>query len=226
MSRKTEVEIKLALASPRAAARELARLGFRRRGGRQFERNWIFDDERGSLRRAQRLFRLRRRGAARRAFWTLTAKGPVARGRYKAREEAELALPAGGEMAAVLAVAGFHPVFIYDRYRTVFADGHGEASLDETVAGCFLELEGPPRWIDRVAAALGRGAADYITASYVELLAPGARRGRGAPLASAASRPSAVNSRASMPASRPKRRKVALVTGPIEASKTPAKRSR
>jgi len=47
--------------------------------------------------------------------------------------------------------------------------------LDETPLGVFLELEGPARWIDRTARALGFSESDYITDSYAELH----RRSRG-----------------------------------------------
>ncbi len=41
--------------------------------------------------------------------------------------------------------------------------------LDETPVGVFLELEGPPEWIDRTAGTLGFSEGDYITLSYLEL---------------------------------------------------------
>jgi adenylate cyclase, class 2 len=37
---------------------------------------------------------------------------------------------------------------------------------DETPIGNFVELEGPPRWINEVAQQLGYARTDYITASY------------------------------------------------------------
>lgn len=43
------------------------------------------------------------------------------------------------------------------------------ASLDRTPIGTFLELEGPRRWIDRIASHLGYTPADYITRSYAAL---------------------------------------------------------
>ena len=43
------------------------------------------------------------------------------------------------------------------------------ATLDETPIGVFVELEGPPDWIDRTARRLGFSPADYIKASYARL---------------------------------------------------------
>ena len=42
-------------------------------------------------------------------------------------------------------------------------------TLDETPIGNFIELEGPRRWIDKVARQFGYTRADYITASYAVL---------------------------------------------------------
>lgn len=71
----------------------------------------------------------------------------------------------------VLQAAGLRPVLRYEKYRTVFArqDEPGLALLDETPIGPFLELEGPPQWIDRCAAAMGFHVADYLTQSYLSL---------------------------------------------------------
>jgi hypothetical protein len=41
--------------------------------------------------------------------------------------------------------------------------------LDETPIGEFLELEGPPSAIDRMAKLLGYSRSDYITKSYLAL---------------------------------------------------------
>ena len=41
--------------------------------------------------------------------------------------------------------------------------------LDQTPIGDFLELEGPPEWIDATAAALGYSESDYVTSTYRDL---------------------------------------------------------
>ena len=50
--------------------------------------------------------------------------------------------------------------------------------LDETPIGSFGEIEGPPRWIDRVAKALAIPREQYITKSYAELFYAWKRRTR------------------------------------------------
>jgi len=43
--------------------------------------------------------------------------------------------------------------------------------VDETPIGVYMELEGPPAWIDRLAVQLGYGEADYLNLSYARLYA-------------------------------------------------------
>lgn len=129
----------------------------------------MLDDARRSLKRAGCLLRLRRSGAR---AW-LTYKGPARPGRHKDREEIEIPLApdavAGAER--ILERLGLHPVFRYQKYRSEYArEGEpGTVALDETPIGVFLELEGPPAWIDRTARRLGFSSRDYITATYAEL---------------------------------------------------------
>jgi adenylate cyclase class 2 len=78
----------------------------------------------------------------------------------------------------VLTSLGLREVFAYEKFRTVFVAA-GQAALpaaplpaapqavfDETPIGNYLELEGPAKWIDRVASRLGFSPRDYITATY------------------------------------------------------------
>lgn len=174
----TEIEIKLAVADAGALPRQLAALGLRRSSPRQHEMNWILDDARASLRRQGRTLRLRRRGRGSRAAWLLTAKGPARAGRYKVRPEAELALREGAEVLPLLELAGMRPQFVYERFRTIYRDRAGEAVVDETPIGTFLELEGPRAWIDRMARGLGFAPGDYITKTYAGLFRAFARRHR------------------------------------------------
>jgi hypothetical protein len=51
-----------------------------------------------------------------------------------------------------------------------------EIDLDETPIGTFVELEGPPRAIDRVAKELGYSKPDYIVTNYLVLYREECRR--------------------------------------------------
>lgn len=176
-----EVEIKIAMAGAREARRLLAAHGFRVLRRRVFQDDIVLDDARRSLKRAGCLLRLRRSGAR---AW-LTYKGPARPGPHKDREEIEILLAAGALSGAqrILERLGFAPVFRYQKYRTEYArEGEpGVAALDETPIGAFVELEGPPAWIDRTARLLGFAPPDYITATYAELYQEHRRRHRDAP---------------------------------------------
>ncbi len=166
-----EIEIKLQLESAEAGRRRLEAAGFRGTGSRTFQADTIYDTGGGALRRAGSLLRLRRSGAAAAAL--LTYKGPCEPGKHKSREELETTAGDASTLARILGRLGYQPAFRYEKYRTGYAREQepGTAFVDETPIGCFLELEGPPEWIDGTAAALGFAESDYITASYAALYA-------------------------------------------------------
>ena len=96
-------------------------------------------------------------------------KSPAAiGGRHKSREELEIEISDAGTALAILENLGFHRVFRYQKYRTEYSQpgARGVVTLDETPIGCYLEVEGSPRWIDRTARKLGFSEKHYITASY------------------------------------------------------------
>ncbi len=136
-------------------------------GARVFEANTVFDTPDLRLRQARELLRLRECGG----MVTMTWKGPPAEGPHKSREEVETT---AGDAAAVRRLwerLGYQAVFRYEKYRTTFheASGGGEAVIDETPIGCFIELEGSAPWIDENALRMGYAADEYITGSYATL---------------------------------------------------------
>ena len=169
-----EIEIKLRLASAADGRTKLATAGFLERSPRCLESNTIYDDDRQSLRQRGELVRVRHYGEQ--VLLTFKGRGgevagSVAGSLHKHRPEMETVVAHGAPLVAVLQAAGLRPVLRYEKYRTVFArpDEPGLALLDETPIGPFLELEGPPEWIDRCAAAMGFHVADYLTQSYLSL---------------------------------------------------------
>ena len=161
-----EIEVKLRIASPEEARARLAALGWTP-GDRLFERNAVYDAPGHPLERAGKLLRIRETGG--RAI--LTLKLPAGGfGVHKVREEHNLDGD-GPTLERIVGGLGFQCAWRYEKRRTRFRKP-GEAGvieLDETPVGDFLELEGPPEWIDSTAAALGYTAADYITSTYREL---------------------------------------------------------
>lgn len=160
-----ETEIKLWLRDAASARRRLIAAGFRLLKRRVFEQNTVFDTPSLKLRKAASLLRVRRAGKSA----TLTYKGPPIPGPHKSREELETAVSAPEALCGVLERLGFRPIWRYEKYRTEYRYGAGVATIDQTPIGVFVELEGPPDWIDRTARRLGFSPADYIKASYARL---------------------------------------------------------
>lgn len=162
-----EIEIKLAVSSARDARRRLKAAGFHVARRRLFEGNTIFDTPKLTLRRSHSVVRLREAGGEA----ILTYKGPPIPSRHKSREEIESTVEDPRAVRAVLERLGYRAVWRYEKYRTEYKleRGAGTATLDETPIGIYLELEGGPRWIDRMARVLGFTHQDYITASYGRL---------------------------------------------------------
>lgn len=109
----------------------------------------------------------------------LTSKAPVPpspRSRYKEKLEREVVLRSARRSEANLRSLGFRPGFRYEKYRTSFRLSGLHVELDETPVGTFLELEGAPRAIDRVARALGFSPRDYVRSTYWDLYAAECRR--------------------------------------------------
>jgi adenylate cyclase class 2 len=162
-----EVEIKLRLEDAAQGRRLLRNAGFRVAKRRVFEQNTLFDTAANELRRSGSALRLRTCGRRH----LLTFKGPSESGRHKTREELELSLGDRDAFEQILDRLGYRPAFRYEKYRTEYRDAAatGTAMLDETPVGVYLELEGPPDWIDRTAASLGFSTTDYITETYAAL---------------------------------------------------------
>ena len=167
-----EVEIKLPVSDLIATKEHITQLGWRPLTPRTFEINILLDLADSSLRNQGVVLRLRQYGD--RAV--LTYKGPGQDAKHKVREEFETSVGDLQTLQVILGHLGYHPTFRYEKYRTEFTDNTGHLTLDETPIGNFLELEGPPDWIDNQAARLGYSESDYITLSYGRLYAAYCRR--------------------------------------------------
>jgi adenylate cyclase class 2 len=199
--RHKEVEVKLCVGDVAGLLSRLRKLRAQRLS-RVFERNVLYDFSDRALMKRDSLLRLRwefpagrESSPTRTGYWLkpgqrhyagvrawLTYKGHGNRsGRYKMREELELAIGDPDTLAALLKAVGLHSAFHYEKFRTCFRlpQVPGVAvELDETPIGTYLELEGRPRGIDRAARLLGRSPGDYITASYYVLYCNFYRRRR------------------------------------------------
>ncbi len=168
-----ETEIKLAVQDPRTLRRRLAELQFRLVQPRRFESNTLFDFPNLRLRKSRSLLRVRVVDGK----TLVTFKGaPLVSRRYKVRPEVETKVEDADRLREIFRGLGLRECFRYEKYRTVYAQRglsrrvrRPLLMVDETPIGNYLELEGPERWIDRMARELGYRPEDYITASYVAL---------------------------------------------------------
>jgi adenylate cyclase class 2 len=191
-----EIEIKLRVNDVEELKGRLKRMGARlvsAGNGRVHEWNTLFDTARQDLRKREQLLRIRRGKKNARQPALLTFKGPVfaerRRGgnskhdeRHKIREEIEIQISDAAALAKILERLNMRPSFHYEKYRTTYRLPHRAwakgllIELDETPIGTFMELEGPPRAIDRAAKELGFSKKDYVLTNYLRLFAEECRR--------------------------------------------------
>ena len=165
MASNKEVEIKFRVTNVSLLTRRLRTAGFRAVTRSTHEMNTLYDLTGQQLRKKGEILRLRKYGNN----WILTHKTKGKAGRHKTRVETELGVTDGKKMDSILHAIGFSPTFRYEKYRAEWSDRKGHVVVDETPVGNFGEIEGPPRWIDRIARLLEISPADYITLSYAEL---------------------------------------------------------
>ena len=193
-----ETEIKLKVEDVKAFTRKLKKLGAKTVGtgdGRVHEFNTIFDTPDGGLAKHGQLLRIRtetrggksKAGAENRIV--LTFKQPTVRAvsdegaRFKVREETETELTDSVALTRIFEGLGMRGWFSYEKYRTTWKLGAKEKwakdlliEVDETPVGTYVELEGPPEAIDRVAEAFGFARKDYLLKNYLTLYAEDCRR--------------------------------------------------
>jgi adenylate cyclase, class 2 len=106
---------------------------------RVFELNLRFDMPDGSLTGKRQVLRLRQDERAR-----LTFKGPAdAMKEISSRPEIEFEVSSFENARALLEALGYRVSVMYEKYRTTYALGGCEVTLDELPYGHFAEIEGP-----------------------------------------------------------------------------------
>ena len=164
-----EIEVKFSVRNLKALEAQLSELGFHCKTPRTFERNILFDTPARELRATRQILRLRRYGER----WVLTHKQATPNdspdARHKERIETETAVEDGEAVASIFRVLGYTSTFVYEKWRSEWADNEGHCVLDETPIGLYAELEGPREWIDRMLIALHVDQADVTILSYGRL---------------------------------------------------------
>jgi adenylate cyclase class 2 len=157
-----EREVKLRFDSPEEARAAILATGATPLRCRRLQEDALLDTEDAFLRRRQCVLRIRTEPGKS----LLTFKGPVQPGIMKVRDEHETVVADGDALLTILREFGLHVWFRYEKYREEFAAEDVVIAIDETPVGTFVEIEGGEERIHRVAAALGKTPADYITDSY------------------------------------------------------------
>jgi adenylate cyclase, class 2 len=161
-----ETEVKIRVADREALEQKLPALGFARITERTLERNTLHDTPDRKLRNTRQILRIRQYGSK----WVVTHKcvpsGMTEEGPHKNRVETETLVEDGPAMGKVFEALGFGPVFVYEKWRTEWADQQGHCVIDETPLGVYAELEGPSEWIDATARNLDIRESEFITLSY------------------------------------------------------------
>ncbi|HNV85710.1 MAG TPA: class IV adenylate cyclase [Candidatus Omnitrophota bacterium] len=160
-----EIEQKYRLKNLSAMRRRLRAFGARKLSGGT-EYNALFDRE-GMLRFRKQVLRLREFSGKGR----LTLKGPrMKRKHYSRRMEIETAVDFG-KMEQILKMTGFRKTVSYRKYREEYLLSSCTITLDRVPRfGRFLEIEGAPEKIRKVAARLGLGDRDKEPRSYLEMI--------------------------------------------------------
>ncbi|MBI2677280.1 MAG: class IV adenylate cyclase [Candidatus Koribacter versatilis] len=161
----SEVEIKFLIPDLGALAAKLRAAGFHEQTPRTHEMNVLYDFPDRPLRARGELLRIRKYGDK----WKLTHKAKGGAGKHKSRVETETGLNDGAALETIFRALGLSESFRYEKFRSEWSDGKGHVVLDETPIGNVAEIEGPPEWIDAIAAKLDVGERDYITKSYAQL---------------------------------------------------------
>lgn len=165
-SKHTETEVKIWVADLAEIERRLKSAGAVLHAARVYERNVRYEDADDSLTPDDRVLRLRQDTRVR-----LTYKEPGLSGTAGVISRTELEITVDNFETAdlLLQKLGYHPAWVYEKYRTTYQLGDCEVVLDELPFGNFIEVEGEPAAIEQTLAAIGLAQAQRITASYSEL---------------------------------------------------------
>src|SRR5258708_15780402 len=164
-----EIEVKIHVKDFEDVKNRLLSNGAKLSAERVYERNVRYEDAANSLSADKRVLRLRQDTRTR-----LTYKEPQASNAggvegITARTELEVTVSDFDTADMLLKKLGFHPAWVYEKYRTTYEVLGCEVVLDELPFGNFIEVEGDSTAIERVLSMLGLAAAPRIAASYSDL---------------------------------------------------------
>jgi adenylate cyclase class 2 len=164
-----ETEVKICVRDRAALEQQLLACDFRLVTPSTLERNTLYDTADRNLRAQHQILRVRQYGD----HWIVTHKrmpdSSLSQEQHKHRIETETEVGDGEAIAAIFTMLGLQPAFVYEKWRTEYADATGHCVIDDTPIGLFAEFEGPEEWIDAMLLKFNVPAADVMTLSYGRL---------------------------------------------------------
>jgi adenylate cyclase class 2 len=164
-----EIEIKIKVADIEAVKKQVLEKGFRIVSFYSFEHNLVFDTGDRGLAKNHLLLRLRKLGNQNFLTFKRPLPGTGEPPAYKIREEIETEVSDFDRTKTIFTALGYEVVFIYEKFREIYDNGRLKIMIDHTPIGDFIEIEGLPGDIDKMAVQLGYGKSDYITDNYLAL---------------------------------------------------------
>lgn len=166
MGETIETEVKIHVPSLSAVTRRLQSEGAEVLMPRTYERNVRYENAEHTLSRSGIVVRLRQDT---RVWLTYKSPGTTTGSSIRSRFEAEVEVGDFDTMGTILGQLGYYPYMVYEKYRATYQLDDTEVMLDEMPYGFFVEIEGEPDSIERVAARLELGDATRYAASYTLL---------------------------------------------------------
>ena len=164
-----EIELKFLVRDLGEVKKRLLGLGAEEIHPRHFERNLLFDDSSGSVKRRGGILRLRQSGD--RAILTVKVPPESPSDEAKVRQEFQVEVSDFEEAKRLLKALGFEPWGGYEKYREEFRLGRTTVALDEMPFGDFVEIEGDLDEIKAVAGSLGLDLGKRVLSGYPGLVA-------------------------------------------------------
>ena len=161
-----EIEVKFFIEDSHAVRQRIKDLDAALHSPRTFEYNARYDTENKQLLKNECLLRLRKDSSVRLTF---KSPPPVEDSQFKIYRELEVIVSDFDTMEAILTAMGYRRYQVYQKWRETWRVGELLLCLDTMPFGSFLELEGPPSPMRRIAKELGLNWKNRILPSYLEI---------------------------------------------------------
>lgn len=161
-----EIEVKIRIENSTEIEHKLQAAGGIMTSVRGYERNVRYEDAGETLTPSGRVLRLRE---DKRVCLTYKEPHPSDTPGVLSRTELEVSVSDFETADLLLQKLGYHPAWVYEKYRTTYTLNECEIMFDEMPYGSFIEIEGEPEEIERMVTALGLTNAKRITESYSDI---------------------------------------------------------